>query len=152
MKTALIDTHCHLDMEAFDKDREEVIKKAKGSDVQFIINAGSDREGNLKGLDLSDKYKNIYSAVGIHPHDAKTLDEKLFKEVKEWARLPKVVAVGEIGLDYHYLHSTKGVQIEAFRRQIALANNFGLPILVHSREAKKDTLRILQDSTVFQGI
>jgi TatD DNase family protein len=145
LKTDLIDTHCHLDMEPFDKDREEVINRAKKSDVTYIINAGSDRDGNIKGLDLSSKYNNIYSAVGIHPHDAKHLDENLFKEVKEWVRQPKVVAVGEIGLDYHYLHSTKGVQIEAFRRQIALANNIGLPIIVHSREAKKDTLRILQE-------
>jgi TatD DNase family protein len=132
-------------MEAFNNDREEVIKRTEESDVNYIINAGSDREGNLKGLDLSKNHENVYSAVGIHPHDAKTLDESLFGEVKEWVRLPKVVAVGEIGLDYHYLHSPKGVQIEAFRRQIALANNFGLPIIVHSREAKKDTLRILQE-------
>jgi len=145
LKTDLIDTHCHLDMEPFDKDREEVINRAEGSDVKYMINAGSDRDGNLRGLELSGKYENVYSAVGIHPHDAKTLDEKLFKEVKEWVRQPKVVAVGEIGLDYHYLHSPKGVQIEAFRRQIAMANNFGLPIIVHSREAKKDTLRILQE-------
>ena len=145
MKTALIDTHCHLEMEAFEKDRDEVINRAQELDVKYIINAGSDREGNIKGLDLSSKYNNIYSAVGIHPHDAKHLDEKLFKEVKQWVNQPKVVAVGEIGLDYHYLLSTKGVQIEAFRRQIALANNIGLPIIVHSREAKKDTLRILQE-------
>lgn len=145
MKISLIDTHCHLDMEAFDDDRDEVVKRATGAEVKYIINAGSDRDGNLKGLDISEKYRNVYSAVGIHPHDAKTLDEKLFKEVKKWVKLPKVVAVGEIGLDYHYLHSPKGVQIEAFRRQIALANNLNLPIIVHSREAKKDTLRILQD-------
>ena len=145
MKTALTDTHCHLDLEVFDSDREDVIKRAKKSDVQYIINAGSDRQGNIRGLALSEKYKNVYAAVGIHPHDAKTFDDSLFREVKKWAKLPKVVAVGEIGLDYHYLHSPKGVQIEAFRRQIALANNFGLPIMVHSREAKKDTLRILQE-------
>ncbi|UCH82531.1 MAG: YchF/TatD family DNA exonuclease [Nitrospiraceae bacterium] len=141
----MTDTHCHLDLEVFDSDREDVIKRAKKSDVQYIINAGSDRQGNIRGLELSEEYKNVYAAVGIHPHDAKTFDDSLFREVKKWVKLPKVVAVGEIGLDYHYLHSPKGVQIEAFRRQIALANNFGLPIMVHSREAKKDTLRILQE-------
>ena len=86
MKTDLIDTHCHLDMEPFDKDREEVINRADGSDIKYMINAGSDRDGNLRGLELSGKYENVYSAVGIHPHDAKTLDEKLFNEVKEWGQ------------------------------------------------------------------
>jgi TatD DNase family protein len=140
----LIDTHCHLDMEAFNDDRDEVIKRAVEAHVRYIINAGSDREGNIRGLELSGKYPNIYSASGIHPHDAKTLDESLYNDLKKWVRYPKVVAVGEIGLDYHYLHSTKGVQVEAFIKQIGLAKDVKLPIIVHSREADKDTLRILR--------
>jgi TatD DNase family protein len=132
-------------MEAFDDDREEVIKRAEEAHIKYIINAGSDREGNIKGLRLSGKYQHIYSAVGIHPHDAKYLDKSLYDEVRRWIGRPRVVAVGEIGLDYHYLHSPKGVQIEAFIRQIALARESDLPIIVHSREAKTDTIRILRD-------
>ncbi len=144
-KPEFIDTHCHLEMRTFDNDRDEVIKRAADANVTFIINAGSDRRGNLSGLELSAAYPQIYSAVGIHPHDAKTLDEAFYNELKEWIKKPKVVAVGEIGLDYYYFHSPKGVQIEAFRRQIILAREARLPIIVHSREAKNDTLRILRD-------
>ncbi len=145
MKLEFIDTHCHLEMEAFDKDREEVIARAKDANIKYIINAGSDREGNLKGLKLSSMHPQIYSAVGIHPHDAVTLDETLFQELNEWVKKPKVIAIGEIGLDYHYLNSPKGIQIEVFRRQVNLAQNVGLPVIVHSREAKNDTLRILRE-------
>jgi TatD DNase family protein len=132
-------------MAAFDKDREEVINRANKANIKYIINAGSDREGNLKGLKLSRRYPQIYSAAGIHPHDADTLDEDLFNELKTWIKKPKVVAVGEIGLDYHYFNSPKGVQIEVFRRQIKLAQAAELPVIVHSREAKNDTLRILRE-------
>ena len=145
MEPELIDTHCHLEMDAFNKDRDEVIKRAGDANIKYIINAGSDREGNIRGLELSAGYPQIYSAAGIHPHDAKTLDDSLYKELKGWIKKPKVVAIGEIGLDYHYLHSPKGAQIEAFKRQIELAQEAGLPIIVHSREAKNDTLRILRE-------
>ena len=148
MITELIDTHCHLDMDAFDNDREKVLERAEDSHIKYIINAGSDRNGNIKGLELSGKYPNVFSAAGIHPHDAKTLDAQLFNELQKWVKNPKVVAIGEIGLDYHYLHSPKGVQIEAFRKQIALAKEANLPIIVHSREAKNDTIRILRKEAV----
>lgn len=141
----LIDTHCHLDMDDFDPDRDEVIRRAKDAGVHHIINIGSDREGNIKGLKLSAQYPEVYSSVGIHPHNADTLNEELYKELKMWAGEPKVVAIGEIGLDYHYLNSPKEVQIEAFRGQIAIAKDLALPIIVHSREAKEDTLRILKE-------
>jgi TatD DNase family protein len=132
-------------MSSFDNDRTDVLDRAAESGIKYIVNAGSDRAGNIKGLELSAAHPQIYSAVGIHPHDASTLDKALYSELKKWLKQPKVVAVGEIGLDYHYLHSPKGVQIDAFKRQIALAKDAGLPIIVHSREAKRDTLRILRE-------
>ncbi len=132
-------------MDDFDPDRDEVIRQAKDAGVHHIINIGSDREGNIKGLKLSAQYPEVYSSVGIHPHNADTLNEELYKELKMWAGEPKVVAIGEIGLDYHYLNSPKEVQIEAFRGQIAIAKDLALPIIVHSREAKEDTLRILKE-------
>ncbi len=141
----LIDSHCHLDMNAFDNDRGEVIKRAQDAGVKYIINIGSDREGNIKSLKICHDYPDAYTSVGIHPHDAKTLDEELFAEIKNWLNQPKVVAIGEIGLDYHYMHSPKEIQIDAFKKQIALAKDCRLPIIVHSREAKNDTLRILKD-------
>lgn len=140
-----IETHCHLEMDDFDPDRDEVIRRAKDTGVQYIINIGSDREGNIKGLKLSTQYPEVYSSVGIHPHHADTLNEELYKELRMWAGEPKVVAIGEIGLDYHYLHSPKEVQIETFGNQIAIAKDLALPIIVHSREAKEDTLRILRE-------
>jgi len=148
LKPVLIDTHCHLDMEAFDDDRAEVVKRAEDAGIKYLINAASDRNGNIRGLELSREYPNVYSSVGIHPHDAKTLDESLNKELKKWAKEPKVVAIGEIGLDYHYLHSPKGVQIEAFRQQAALAKGLALPVIVHSRKAKNDTLRVLREGSL----
>ena len=132
-------------MDAFANDRDEVLTRADKAGVKYIINAGSDRAANMAGLALSARYPQVYAAVGIHPHDAKTLDDSLYEELKKWAQAPKVVSIGEIGLDYHYLHSPKGVQIHAFRKQITLAKELNLPIIVHSREAKKDTMRILKE-------
>ncbi|MBI5407955.1 MAG: YchF/TatD family DNA exonuclease [Nitrospirae bacterium] len=132
-------------MEAFDSDRSAVLDRAEEAGINYIINAGSDRESNIKGLELSGKHPHVFSASGIHPHEAKTLDDSLFNELRNWLKKPKVVAVGEIGLDYHYLHSPKGVQIETFRKQIALAKEAGLPIIIHSREAKSDTIRLLRE-------
>ncbi|GBE06485.1 putative deoxyribonuclease YcfH [bacterium BMS3Abin10] len=145
MQPRLIDTHCHLEMTAFDSDRNTVISRATDVGVEYMITIGSDREGNIKGLRISSDYPNVYLSVGIHPHDAKTLDQELFSELQSWAKQPKTVAIGEIGLDYHYMHSPKEVQISAFKKQLALAKDTGLPVVVHSREAKKDTLQILRE-------
>ncbi|MBI5196465.1 MAG: YchF/TatD family DNA exonuclease [Nitrospirae bacterium] len=148
----LIDTHCHLEMADFDRDREEALKRAKDAGVEYIVNIGSDRESNVKGLKLSADFPQVYLSVGIHPHDAKTLNEKLYQEIKEWAGKPKVAAIGEIGLDYHYLHSPKDLQIEAFKRQLVIAKSLNLPVIVHSREAEEDTTRILKKTAPHRGV
>ncbi|MBI4654266.1 MAG: YchF/TatD family DNA exonuclease [Nitrospirae bacterium] len=142
----LIDTHCHLEMEEFDKDRGEVIQRAKESDVEYIINIASDRESNIKGLRLSAEHSEIYLSVGIHPHNTKSLNEDVYNEIRDWLKHPNVVAIGEIGLDYHYMHSPKETQIDAFKKQLAIAKDSGLPVIVHSREAKDDTMRILKEA------
>jgi len=134
-------------MAPFDDDRAEVVKRAEDAGIKYLINAGSDRNGNIRGLELSNEYPHVYASIGIHPHDAKSLDEALYTDLKKWAKEPKVVAIGEIGLDYHYLHSPKGVQIEAFKRQVTLAKGLGLPVIVHSRDAKNDTLRVLREES-----
>src|SRR4030066_1927847 len=115
----MIDTHCHLEMDDFDQDREEVIKRAKDAGIEAIITIGSDLEGNIGGLELSKKYDFIYASVGFHPHDAKDFTEEIFNQIKEWAseskiQNHKIVAIGEIGLDYHYDHSPREIQRDVF--------------------------------------
>jgi TatD DNase family protein len=163
-------------MSAFDKDREDVIKRARDAGLEAMITVGSDLKGNLGALELSSKYDFIYASVGIHPHDAKDFTEETYKQLKELATkyrsafsvqrsaknselrtpnselIPKVVAIGETGLDYHYDHSLRDVQREVFRRHLSLANELNLPVIIHSREAKKDTLDILRESGMNKGV
>jgi len=155
----IIDTHCHLEMDEFDSDREAVIQRAKDAGIEAIITIGSDLEGNKGAVKLSEKYDLIYAAVGIHPHDAKDFSEDIFNQIKKWAILPregqqggKVVAIGEIGLDYHYDNSPREIQKKVFRKQLVLAKETGLPAVIHSREAKKDTLDIIKQSEVTKGV
>lgn len=167
----LIDTHCHLEMDAFDPDREEVIRRARDAGVGTMITIGSDLKGNIGGLGLSKEYDFIYSSVGFHPHDAKDFTEEIFGQIKTWAEeyrsrgitdpslitrhpspLPKVVAIGEIGLDYHYDNSPREVQREVFMKQLQLAKEAGLPVIIHSREAERDTLDIIRESGVCKGV
>jgi len=162
--SGLIDTHCHLEMDEFDPDREEVIKRAKDAGIEAIITIGSDLKGNIGGLELSKKYDFIYSSVGFHPHDAKDFTEDIFNQIKEWTTPPqppltkgglrwgKVVAIGEIGLDYHYDNSPREIQKDVFMRQIQYAKEIGLPVIIHSREAKRDTLEIIKESGINKGV
>ena len=149
---SLIDTHCHLEMDDFNPDREEVIKRAKDSGIEAIITIGSDLEGNIGGLKLSEKYDFIYSSVGFHPHDAKDFTEDIFDQIKAWAEKEKVIAIGEIGLDYHYDNSPREIQKHVFKRQLQYAKEINLPVIIHSREAKKDTLDIIRESGVNKGV
>jgi TatD DNase family protein len=160
----MIDTHCHLEMDDFNEDREDVIKRAKEAGIEAIITIGSDLESNIKGLELSKKYDFIYSSVGIHPHDAKDFTDDIFDQIKEWAtplhpplakggiKEGKVVAIGEIGLDYHYDNSPREIQRQVFMKQLQLAKKVNLPAIIHSREAKKDTLEIIKESGINKGV
>lgn len=145
MGNKFIDTHCHLEMDAFASGRDSVIEHARETGIEYIISVGSDRQGCIEVLKICQNYPCVYAAVGIHPHDAKTLDNELCLEIKNWLREPKVIAIGEIGLDYHYMHSPKDTQRDVFKKQIHIARETGLPIIVHSREAKNDTLHILKE-------
>jgi TatD DNase family protein len=158
-------------MDAFNPDREEVIQRARDAGIGAIITIGSDLAGNRGGLELSQKYDFIYATVGFHPHDAKDFTEEIFTQIKEWAikykfQIPnsknqtsntknqhsKVVAIGEIGLDYHYDNSPREVQRMVFGKQLRLAKELDLPVIIHSREAKKDTLEIIMHSGVNRGV
>lgn len=140
----MIDSHAHYDDEKFDPDREEILQKCVESGVTHIINAGSNIESSQKSTQLARKYDFIYAAVGVHPHDASSCDENTLNTLVDFTKQPKVVAIGEIGLDYHYDFSPREVQKMWFSRQIALAVKMKLPIIIHDREAHSDILDILR--------
>lgn len=140
----LFDTHAHFDDERFDDDRDEVIRKAHESGVSYILNASSDMDSSRKSMALADKYDFIYAAVGVHPHSAGEMKEDDLETLAGYASHPKVVAIGEIGLDYYYDNSPRDVQKYWFARQIGLAREVGLPVVIHDRDAHEDTLAIIK--------
>lgn len=140
----LVDTHCHLDFPEFDLDRTEVIKRALGSGVRYIINVGSSLEATKRSIELANKYEPIYASVGIHPHDTHQLDAEVFEDLRGLAKFKKVVAIGEVGLDYYRPFPPKEVQIDAFLKFIHLSLDFSLPLIVHIRSAHKDALQIFK--------
>ncbi|HEX8947424.1 MAG TPA: TatD family hydrolase [Dissulfurispiraceae bacterium] len=149
----MIDTHCHLEMGAFDGDRDEVIRRAKDAGLEALITIGSDFEGCKGAIEVAGQYDSVHAAVGIHPHDAKDFNNEIFDRIKDWiASNSKIVAVGEIGLDYHYDHSPREIQREVFLAQLKFAKEIGLPAVIHSREAKGDTLAIMAESGAHKGV
>lgn len=149
----MIDTHCHLDMVEFRDDLQGVIKRAIDAGVQKIINISSDFEGAKGALRLANEHEMIFCSLGMHPHHASEYTD----EIQNWIRSnaetnPKVVAIGEIGLDYHYEHSPRDTQRAVFLRQLDLSRELNKPVIIHSREADDDMLAILQDFGAWQGV
>jgi TatD DNase family protein len=144
-KKMMIDTHAHLDGEAFQEDQAEVIARARANGVSTIINIGFNKETIASTMALAEKYDFIYAAVGWHPQDAKDMTDADFDQIRELCAHPKVVAIGEIGLDYYWDTSPKDVQHTVFRRQIRLARELGKPIIIHNRDAHDDVVRILRE-------
>jgi TatD DNase family protein len=142
----LIDTHCHLDFERFDADREAVVRRALDAGVAQMVVPAIDLENCTAVLRLTEQYEPVFAAVGVHPNSTAVLPENWLESVKAFARREKVVAIGEIGLDYHWDDSPKAVQHEALRRQLALAAELGLPVIIHNREASADVIRLLAES------
>lgn len=138
----LIDSHAHLDNERFDEDRDLVIAQC-GQELGALINVGYDLASSRRSIDLAERYPFIYAAVGIHPHDAKEAPGDYLEQLREMARHPKVVAIGEIGLDYYYDLSPRDVQQKIYKEQLVLAKELNLPFIIHNRDAHGDTLRIL---------
>src|SRR5688572_10095467 len=144
----LIDSHCHIDGEQFDADRDEVVQRAREAGVAAMLNIGTGDPHSdeiRKAVEAAEKYENVYAAVGVHPHDAKLYDDKAEADLKELASREKVIAWGEIGLDYYYDHSPRDVQRDVFKRQIRTARDLDLPIIIHSRDADDETVEILTD-------
>ncbi len=139
-----IDTHAHLFYNNFEQDADEVIRRAKESGIDYIIVPSTDLQNAKEAISLSEKYDFIYAAVGIHPHDSKDWNNADLIELEKLSAHPKVVAIGEIGLDYFYDFSPKEKQIEAFKAQIELALKINKPIIVHNRESDKDMMDIIR--------
>lgn len=143
-----IDSHCHITDEKFNEDRNSLIESLKGEEIDTIISAGYDLESSKEGIDLANKYEFIYTTCGISPNDIPQNEDELWIKLEEIKQLAKnnkkVVAVGEIGLDYYWNKENKEIQKEAFIKQIELANELDLPIVIHTREAVMDTIEILK--------
>jgi len=141
----LIDTHAHLDFSEYDPDRDQVVKRAKESGVEIIINIGSSLEGSRGSVELAAKYENIYAVVGVHPHEAQDVPVDVAQIIKDLAKKKKVVAIGEIGLDYFKNFSPADQQRELFRKLAAAAKELKLPVVLHSRAADEDMVRIIKE-------
>ncbi len=140
----LIDSHTHLQVSQYDKDRDAVLKRAQDAGVETILIIGIDLETSLSAIELADKHENLYATVGMHPHDAKKLTPDVLKTFRELLNHPKVIALGEIGLDYYRNLSPPNVQKDAFEKQLNLAEEMNIPIVIHNRDAYKDIFPILE--------
>ncbi len=141
----LIDAHAHLDDSRFDKDRGDIIQRCAREGVMCIINAGTNLSTSIKAISLAEEHSIIYATIGIHPHEAKTADDNTMELLRSFAGKDKVVAIGEIGLDYYRDLSPRDKQQQVFRDQINLARELGLPIVIHDRDAHGDILRIMKE-------
>ena len=146
----LFDSHAHLNDRRFNDDRDEMIKRAAENGVDFIMNPGADFESSVASVELAETYDMIYAAVGIHPHDASSMDEAMLALIEAMAKKKKVMAIGEIGLDYHYDFSPRDVQKKWFREQVRLAKKLKMPIIVHDRDAHQDVMDILKEENAFE--
>ena len=146
------DTHAHYDDKRFDEDRDELLSSMKSGGVTMILNAGSDMHSSVFGLKLADEYDFIYASVGVHPHDSKSMTDESIKELEEMLKHPKAMAVGEIGLDYHYDFSPRDIQKKRFREQMELARGTGKHVIIHEREALQDTLEIITEYRDLCGV
>ena len=143
MMTEIFDTHAHYDDEAFDADRKELLESLPGQGIAKVVNVGASLASCKKTIELMNKYEFIYGAIGIHPNETAELNETSFEWLRQQCRLEKCVAVGEIGLDYYWDEPERELQKEWFVRQLHLAGELGKPVIIHSREAAKDTVDIM---------
>lgn len=149
----IFDSHAHYDDESYNEDREQVIKELKENAVVGVLNCGASLRGAKASLKLAEKYDFFYAAVGIHPEHADELTEEALIEIREMTKSPKVKAIGEIGLDYYWEENpSKEVQIETFRKQMQLAKELNLPVIIHDRDAHKDTLDIMKEFPEVIGV
>lgn len=144
MVDGIFDSHAHYDDEAFDPDRDAVLRSLAEHGVRRVMNVGCDMESSRTGIVLGKQYDFLYSSVGVHPHSGQEIDDGSLAELARLSQAEKVCAIGEIGLDYHYDFCPREIQLTAFERQLQLARELDLPVIIHSREAANDTLELLK--------
>lgn len=151
----LVDSHCHIDSADFDADRDSIIERAQSAGVKYLLNVGTGEpeSGSFeRAVQIGESRENVFTAIGIHPHDAKTFNERAERQLINLAKSSrKVVGWGEIGLDFYYDHSPREIQFEVFRRQIHIAGDLNLPIIIHSRDANEETVQILTEECAHPG-
>ena len=141
----LVDSHAHLDFSDFDTDRETVLQRAEDTGIKLIVNIGFDLDSSQKSIELAGKYPFVYAAIGIHPHDAGKAPAGYIEKLEQMAASPKVVAIGEMGLDFFRDRSPRPIQREVFRQQLRLARKVNLPIVIHDRDAHEEVMQILEE-------
>ncbi len=153
MLTGLFDTHAHYDARQFDPDRDQVLSALPGQGVELVVNPGCDLASSRKAVELAERYPFVYAAVGVHPEECADWIESDVEELRSLAAQPKVVAIGEIGLDYYWPENPpRELQKQVFRAQMALAQELDLPVIVHDREAHGDSLDIVRDFPQVRGV
>lgn len=140
----IFDTHAHYDDEAFDEDRDALLKQMQPSGIGRIVNIGASMKTSAFTIELTRQYEFVYGAVGVHPNEVGDMKDSDLDQLKQWAALDKIVAVGEIGLDYHYDEPSRKIQFQWFEAQLTLAGQAGLPVIIHSREAARDTVDMMK--------
>ena len=149
----LFDTHAHLDDRAFDEDRESLLAGLKERQVALVMNPGCSLESSRNASAMAEKYPWVYAAVGSHPDAADEVDDSVLETYRELCKLnPKIKAIGEIGLDYHYEDIPRALQLQAFRAQMALAEELGLPAIVHERDAHEDGMAVVKEFSKVKGV
>ncbi|MBZ4667689.1 MAG: TatD DNase family protein [Epulopiscium sp.] len=146
------ESHAHYDDEAFNEDRDELLLSLKDSGIGYVIQSAANISSSKAGIELAKKYDFIYCAIGVYPHDTEELDEEKFKELKSLAAEEKVVAIGEIGLDYYYDNAPRDLQKYWFERQMELSKEVNLPVIIHSREASQDTFDLIEKVKPVGGV
>jgi TatD DNase family protein len=145
MPPMLIDTHTHLDDARYNDDREAVIARAREAGVEAFMTIGCDLTTSQSAVQLANQHPFVYASIGVHPHEVKHINGGWYDKFRQFAHNKKVVAYGEIGLDYHYNHSSPKEQRERFREQVQLARELQLPVIIHTREAQEDTIAVLRE-------
>jgi TatD DNase family protein len=141
----LVDTHAHIDEEGFAHDFDEMLERAYANDVKYVVNIGANMDESRVSIELADKYESIYATVGVHPHDVEEINDKALDQLAQWCKHDKVVAVGEIGLDYFRSQTSKEMQAYAFAAQLDVARQMHMPVSIHDRDAHGDVMRMLKN-------
>lgn len=149
MKGMIFDTHSHYDDEAFEEDRDDLLKGFPDKGIGTVVTVGANIATSKAAIALSESYENVYAAIGVHPNDTGNMTEKDIEWLRSHASDRKVVAIGEIGLDYYWNEPEPGIQKKWFERQIALAKEVGLPVIYHSRDAAEETMKIIRDTKAY---